>query len=127
MTEVSAAMEQNDISGALRTVLNILDAWHIPQAHRLALLGCDPETYNRWLETRQLGEVLPDTVERLSYILGIYSALQVLFPEPGMADTWIHRPNGAPEFGGQTPMAIMAQRNIDGLARVRRFLDSWLA
>lgn len=119
-------MEPKDLSGALRTVLNILDAWNVPEADRLAMLGCDRETYSHWLETRHLGESFPDTVERLSYILGIYSALHVLFPDLAIADTWIHRPNGAPEFGGQTPMAVMAQGKTDDLARVRRFLDSWL-
>lgn len=120
-------MQPKDLSGALRTVLNILDAWDISPKDRLALLDCDQETYNRWLEIRQLGEIPSDTLTRLSYILGIYSALQVLFPDPAISDKWIHRPNGAPEFGGQTPFAIMAQGKIDDLARVRRFLDSWLA
>lgn len=126
MTKVLSAMEPKDLSGALRTVLNILDAWHVSQKDRLAVLGCDQETYTRWFETRQLGKTSPDTLDRLSYILGIYSAVQTLFPDTANADTWVHRPNGSPEFGGQTPLAVMTQGNIEDLARVRRFLDSWL-
>ena len=115
-----------DLSGALRAVLNILDAWVVPVPDRLALLGCDRNTYNRWLQTRELGEMQPDTLERLSYVLGIYRALHELFPDPVHADGWVHRPNGAPEFSGETPLARMAQGTVDDLATVRRFLDSWL-
>ena len=119
-------MEPKDLSGALRTVLNILDAWNVSQEDRLALLGCDRATYNRWLETHQIGELIPGTLERLSYILGIWRALQALFPDPAIANTWVHRPNGSPVFGGQTPLAVMAQGKIEDLSRVRRFLDGWL-
>lgn len=118
-------MEPKDLSGALRTVLNILDAWHISPQDRILLLGCDQDTYNRWINTRQLGEILPDTLERLSYILGIWKALQVLHPNSAATNTWVHRPNSAPEFNGETPLSVMARGQLAGLSRVRRHLDAW--
>ena len=118
-------MSLKDLSGALRTVLNILDAWKISENDRLALLGCDQETYNQWVNLRELGRPLPDTLERLSYILGIWEALKVLFPDPAAADTWVHRPNSGSLFSGQTPLALMTTGKIEDLSHVRRFLDSW--
>lgn len=118
-------MRSEDLSGALRTVLNILDAWKVSTKDRLALLGCDQDTYDRWVRTRKLGEHLPDTLERLSYLLGIWKALNTLFPDPTAANTWVHRPNSAPEFKGDTPLAAMITGRIEGLSLVRTFLDGW--
>lgn len=115
----------NELSGALRTVLNILDAWKVAPKDRWELLGCDQSLYDHWVETRELEKAGPDTLTRLSYILGIWKALQILFPDRNAADTWIHRPNDAPEFNGQTPLAVMVQGQIEGLRRVRQFLDAW--
>jgi hypothetical protein len=118
-------MEKENLSGALRTTLNILDAWGISQSDRLALLGCDVETYGRWVRTGQLGAVSPETLERLSYLLGIWKALQVLFPDPAAANTWIHRPNTSAVFSGEAPLSTMVRGKVADLARVRSFLDSW--
>ncbi len=115
----------SDASGALRTVLNILDAWQVPAKDRPALLGCDQHMYDQWAEARKFESASSDTVMQLSYLLGIWKALQTLFPDQKAADTWIHRPNGAPEFGGHTPLAVMVQGELEGLRRVRQFLDSW--
>lgn len=80
-------MPAQDLSGALRTVLNILDAWDVPPRDRMAMLGCNQEMYNRWITTRELGEIYPDTLERLSYVLGIWKALGTMFPDQVAADS----------------------------------------
>ena len=118
-------MEPKDLSGALRTVLNILDCWDVRSHDRLSLLGCDQDAYDRWHRTGELGAVSQETILRLSYLLGIWKALTILFPDEAVAATWIHRPNAAPQFGGQTPLVVMTQGPIENLARVRHFLDGW--
>lgn len=125
--DVPASEPSHNIAGALRTVLNILDAWEVSLEDRLMLLGCTRMTYDRWVNTRELGEASDDTVERLSYLLGIWKALQILFPDPRIANTWIHRPNTAPEFLGAPPLRILAHGQVEDLRRVRRFLDGWLS
>jgi hypothetical protein len=47
------------------------------------------------------GQLSRDTLERVSYILGIYKALQILLPDHDAADAWIRKPNSAPPFGGR--------------------------
>jgi len=114
-----------NLSGALRTVLNILDAWDVPLAARLKMLGCSKSTYFRWLQTRELGDTSRDTLERLSYILGIWKALGILFAQPEMARAWVHRPNADPIFGGAPPLERMSAGQVADLYRVRHFLDGW--
>lgn len=117
-------MQPQDLSSALRAVINVLDIWNITKQDRLVLLGCDQKTYDDWVGTTELSECSPDTLERLSYILGIWSALAILFPDHTVADSWIHRPNSDPEFSGQTPFSVMKQHQTEGLSRVRRCLDA---
>ena len=64
-----------------------------------------------------------DTLTRLSLVLGIYKALQLLYPEPALADAWVRLPNSNEIFGGKPPLALMVDDGIDGLYRVRRLLD----
>ena len=46
-----------------------------------------------------------DTLERISYIVGVYKALQLLLPDETAADDrWVKRPNTAPLFGGRSAL-----------------------
>ena len=65
-----------------------------------------------------------DTVERLSYLMGIYKALQILFPDPSIADGWIHRAADTPPFGGKTPLEYLLRGDVLALYEVRRYLDA---
>ena len=65
-----------------------------------------------------------DTVERLSYLLGIYKALQILLPETEAADGWVRRPNQAAIFGGRSALERMLGGNVGDLLVVRQYLDA---
>lgn len=106
--------------------MNILDAWSVPPADRPALLGCDRSTYDRWSATRELGEYSSENLERISYILGIWKALQILYTDSSVANSWIHRVNADSTFQGRTPLQVMLERKLVGLADVRQYLDGWL-
>jgi len=115
-----------DLSGALRSVLNVLDReWELSDEQAQTLLGCSKSTYFRWKQTRTLGEVSKDTLERLSYILGIYKALRVLVPDITLANSWLKHPNDDPFFKGQPPLKVMLGGQIGDLHRVRAYLDGW--
>jgi hypothetical protein len=60
----------------------------------------------------------------LSYLLGIYKALQVLLPATAAADAWIKKPNDAPLFAGQSALARMLGGNVADLIAVRQYLDA---
>src|SRR3977135_2259384 len=64
----------------LRAFTRIAELWGLSIAEQLALLGITSRsTYFKWRKEAQ--PRLPrDTLERLSYLLGIYKALQLLLP-----------------------------------------------
>src|SRR5574337_1032243 len=57
-------------------------------------------------------------------LLGVWQALQILFPDPAQADAWLHQPNTAPLFGGQSALERMLSGNVADLFVVRQYLDA---
>lgn len=109
---------------ALRTLFRIADAWKLSSKEQMKLLGSPPRsTFYKWRHGEHV--VLPnDVLERISYIFGIYSALQVLLPRPEAADAWIKKPNDAPLFGGRSALDRMLSGQVADLFVVRQYLDS---
>ena len=108
---------------ALRTFFRIASAWELTQVEARALLGDPPEsTYYKW-KSGKVGSVPSDLLERISYVLGIYKALQILLPEPGAADAWVRRPNAAPLFNGRSALELMLSGRVADLFLVRQYLD----
>src|ERR1044072_2346682 len=91
----------------LRAFAPIAEAWDLTIAEQLRLLGIGSRsTYFKW--RREPDPRLPqDTLERLSYLLGIYKSLQILLPDPRAADEWVRRPNNASPFGGRPALERM--------------------
>lgn len=109
---------------ALRTAFNIAQAWGLSARETRTLLGSPPEsTFYKW-KAGKVGVVSRDLLERVSYLLGIYKALQVLLPAPDAADAWIKRPNDAPLFNGRSALDLMLSGNVADLYLVRQYLDA---
>ena len=108
----------------LRAFARIAELWHLSIADQLTLLGLSSRsTYFKWRKEAQVR--LPrDTLERISYILGIYKALQLLLPDTRAADEWIRRPNEAAVFGGRSALDRMLSGNVSDLYDVRQYLDA---
>ena len=109
---------------ALRTFFRMAEQWKLRIADQRKLLGDPPEsTFYKWKRERDaaLGR---DTLERISYLLGIWQALQILFPDPAQADAWLHKPNTAPLFGGHSALERMLSGNVADLFVVRQYLDA---
>jgi uncharacterized protein (DUF2384 family) len=108
----------------LRAFTRIAELWRLSIAEQLRLLGvASRSTFFKW--RRDPDPRLPrDTLERLSYLLGIYKALQILFPDPAAADAWLRRPNDAPLFGGRSALQRMLGGQVADLYLVRQYLDA---
>ena len=114
-------------SAALRTFLNIARAWKLDEGQAMTLLGFDEKsrsTYFKWKRGPETARINRDKLERLSYIFGIYKALQELLPAPEAADGWIHRPNDGSIFGGRSALERMLSGHVADLYVVRRYLDT---
>ena len=114
-----------ELSGpALRTFFRIADAWRLSPHEARRILGEPPRsTFFLWKRTGE-GQLSRDTLERVSYVLGIYKALQILLPEKSVADAWVRKPNSAPLFGGKPALDRMLSGNVADLYVVRQYLDA---
>lgn len=109
---------------AIRTFLNIADAWALSTEEQRGLLGWPPESTYFKYKAGQVATLSYDTLIRISLVLGIYKDLQILYPEASLADRWVRLPNSNPMFGGQPALSLMVHGGIDGLFAVRRLLDA---
>ena len=136
-TERFAPANRRQVSGpGLRTFLAITDLWGLTESERLLILGGPSRsTYYGWLKAARDGRdlILPtDTLIRISAILGIHKAMQILFSTDADCADWLRTPHRSQPFGGQPPLALIAGGMQDGLMAVRRFLDAarggqWMA
>ncbi len=116
------------VSGpGLRTFLAIADLWGLSEEQRLILLGQPSRsTYHNWAkaarEHREINLDL-DVLMRISAVLGIHKALQILHRTEAEGVAWLRGPHDAPVFGGQPPLAVMLAGSQDALLVVRRHLD----
>ena len=107
----------------LRAFANIAERWSLTVAEQLKLLGIPSRsTFFKWRRERE-PRLQQDTLERLSYLLGIFKALGVLYSER-LADEWVQRPNTNPLFGGVTPLEYMVRGGLPAMQAVRRLLDA---
>ena len=113
---------------AFQAFLNISKKWSLNREQQRILLGGIPtSTYHLWksnVEKAQELKLPKDTLERISYILGIYKALHILLPTQEAADNWINRDNAAHMFNNQSALSKMLAGNVVDLADVRRYLDA---
>src|SRR5690348_2738834 len=91
---------------ALRTFWKLSDAWKLGAAEQTTLLGVGKTTLYQWKQGKA-GPLDRHVLERLSYLFGIYAALQILLPVAERADEWIRKPNDAPLFGGRSALDRM--------------------
>lgn len=114
-------------SAAMRAFLNIASAWDLNDNEARKLVGWpDQATFSEWVTDPDNAILQTDTLERISYILGIYKALQVLFPDPSAANAWVKKANTAPLFGGMSALNKMISGEMVDLQLVRQYLDSML-
>ena len=112
-------------SAALQAFFNLSERWGLSVSEQRILLGSPPEsTFFKWKAEKTARRLSRDAIERVSYLLGIYKALNILLPSTRAANEWIRKPNAAPLFHGQSAIERMIAGSIVDLADVRRYLDT---
>jgi hypothetical protein len=64
-----------------------------------------------------------DRLTRISLLLGIFKALNILYSGK-LADAWVMLPNANAMFRGETPLHYMVRTGLPGMMRVRQLLDA---
>lgn len=124
-TDPAKNLSRKQLSGpGLRAFFRIAALWNLSVSEQMTLLGTTAKsTFFNWKKARDV-ELPKDTLERISYVLGIYKALQILLPDETAADAWIRRPNNAAPFGGGSALSRMLSGNVADLYIVRQYLDA---
>ena len=117
LASVSAAQ------AALRSFWRLCDAWKLGAQEQAVLLGVGRTTLYQW-KSGKVGPLDRHVLERLSYLFGIYAALQILLPGTARADEWVRRPNDAPLFAGRSALDRMLGGQVADLYVVRHYLDA---
>lgn len=121
--KTATALKRKDLTGpALRTFFRISEAWGLKEAEQMSMLGLDKRsTFQSW-KRGSVASIPKDALERISYVMGIYKALQILLPKT--ANEWIHKPNKGSIFGGRPAIERMTSGNVADLFVVRQYLDA---
>ncbi|MEE9339948.1 MAG: MbcA/ParS/Xre antitoxin family protein [Methylococcaceae bacterium] len=113
------------IKPALNVFFKIMADWNLNTEQSMTLLGIDSKsTYFKWKRDPESSRLDKDKIDRLSYVFGIYKALQILLPNHESADSWIKKENSASPFNGKSALDRMLSGHIIDLHAVREYLDS---
>jgi len=117
-TRSSKAMAE----AGLTAFFSIAEDWGLTTDQQRTLLGEPKKTsFFKWKKDKQV-ELSQDTLERLSYIIGIYKAVHLLF-STNTALEWMKNRNKEPLFLGLSPLEFMLKGRVVNLSDVRRYLD----
>jgi uncharacterized protein (DUF2384 family) len=106
---------------ALDTFFKIAELWSLTIDQQITLLGSPARsTFYKW--KKEGGLLSADTEERISHLVSIFKALQIVVPDVKAADTWIHRPNKF--FGGRPALSVMLDGKLTDIYAVRTYLDA---
>ncbi|HZZ66098.1 MAG TPA: MbcA/ParS/Xre antitoxin family protein [Candidatus Baltobacteraceae bacterium] len=125
LVDISTKQERERLSpSALRAFFKIVDRWRVKDEDAKQLLGGVSNGPYYDMKKSVKGRVLDsDTLLRISYVVGIFKALNILHSEE-LANRWVTLRNKNPIFGGITPLEYMVRGGIPALQTVRRLLDA---
>ena len=110
---------------ALRAYFAVADRWRLKADEGRRLLGAPSEsTYFTW-KKKGVDSISPDTLLRISYVLGIAAFLRRLFGgAPERADTWMRRPNSGPLTRGRPALEFVLDGGVVALDELHSLLQS---
>jgi len=108
---------------ALKGFFKLAQAWGLRDEEACVLLGgLSSSAFYEW--KKKPDRVLEvDRLTRISYLLGIYKALHILYGDK-LADSWMRLPNRNAIFGGKTPLAYLQEGGLPAMQAVRQLLDA---
>lgn len=118
---LAAVAGKDKIPAAMEAFSSLSDAWGLSTEEQITLLGTPGRsTFFKW---KKSGGNLPnDTVERISHLLSIYKALQILLPDPNAADGWVRKENQF--FGNQSALEVMLGGLVADIYKVREYVNA---
>lgn len=112
---------RSPIPAGIEAFFNLAELWGLSTDEQMRLLGSPPRsTFFKW--KKEGGSIPKDTLERISHLLGVYKALQILLPDTKAADAWVKRQNEY--FKEGSALDVMLGGQVVDIYRVRQYLDA---
>jgi uncharacterized protein (DUF2384 family) len=122
--DLSRPEERRRLSpAAARAFLRIVDHWQVRDEDARTLLGGMSNGSYYQLKQKPGKTFDQDRLLRISYLIGIFKALNILYSEK-LADRWMQLPNRNPLFAGKTPLEFILTGGTPAMDVVRRLLDA---
>ncbi|MDR7049211.1 hypothetical protein J2X54_001659 [Duganella sp. 3397] len=124
LVDLNARAERERLStSALKGFFKLAATWKVRDEDARQLLG--GLSNSAWYDWKKKPErtLEVDCITRISYLLGIYKALHILYGDQ-LADEWINLPNSNQIFEGRTPLAYMLGGGLLAMQTVRQLLDA---
>ncbi|MPZ43259.1 MAG: DUF2384 domain-containing protein [Betaproteobacteria bacterium] len=124
LVDLNSKAERERLSrSALQGFFKLVERWKLRDEDARELLGgLSSSAYYEWKKNPQ--RVLEvDRITRISYLVGIYKALHILYGDK-LADEWMKLPNRNAIFGGRTPLDYTMAGGLLAMQTVRKLLDA---
>jgi len=101
----------------------VAERWELRNEDAMALLGGVSHGRYYELKKNRKGLLSQDELTRISLLIGIFKALNILFSQR-LADQWASRPNSNAMFNNIPPLQLLVRGGVPAMLGVRRLLDS---
>ena len=119
----SKAVQVRLSRAAVPAFFKLAQAWALKDEPARQLLGGVSNGAFYQLKRGEAKTLDQDRLTRISLLLGIFRALNVLYARK-LADAWITLPNTNPMFQGEPPLAYLVKGGVPAFVRVRQLLDA---
>ena len=108
---------------AIVAFFSIVERWQLRNEDAMTMLGGISHGRYFDLKRNHKGLLSQDELTRISLLIGIFKALNILFGQR-LANQWTSRPNSNPMFNGAPPLQYLSRGGVPAMIGVRRLLDS---
>ena len=119
----SRAVQEKLSPAANRAFFSLATHWKLRDEDARNLLGGNSNGSFYQLKRSVSKTFDQDKLTRISLLVGIFKALNILFSPP-LADAWVQLPNTNPILAGETPLTYMRKGGLPSMIRVRQLLDA---
>lgn len=124
LIDLSDRQTQERYSRAARAAFfKIVEAWRVRDEDARQLLGGVSNGVYYQLKSGQEKTLNQDELTRISLLVGIFKALNILYSRK-LADAWMSLPNSNAMFSGDTPLTYLIRGGVPAFIRVRQLLDA---
>ena len=109
---------------ALKGFFGICREWDCTQKEMMQLLGGVSRSTLAKYETLPHVTLSQDTLERISYILGIYESLRIMYPTAERTNHRMRLETSEVPFAGTSVLDFMARGSLKHLMEAQHYFDS---